>query len=159
MLGAQNAKGAALSTRMAILLTMGVALVLRFVIKIDFLFYFTERTFSSIFLIFRKNWAYMFNDDQEIVDGVAGILPLVALFQIFDGLGAVTGAILRAKGQQDLGAMLSLVGYYVIGLPSGLFLAFQIRMGLEGLWVGLTIALVVVAIVGLYSTCYGSSGP
>jgi O-antigen/teichoic acid export membrane protein len=92
----------------------------------------------------------MFSDDSDLVHEVSRILPLVALFQIVDGLGAVTGAILRAKGQQDVGALLNLVGYYVIGIPFGLVLGFKVGLGLIGLWIGLMVALVFVAGIGLY---------
>lgn len=77
-------------------------------------------------------------------------MPLVALFQVFDGLGVVTGGILRAKGQQTVGALLNLVGYYVVGIPAGLMLAFYAGMGIYGLWTGLTIALVIVAGCGVW---------
>jgi multidrug resistance protein, MATE family len=105
---------------------------------------------SAIFLAFKDNWGYMFSDDSDLVHEVSRILPLVALFQIVDGLGAVTGAILRAKGQQDVGALLNLVGYYVIGIPFGLVLGFKVGLGLIGLWIGLMVALVFVAGIGLY---------
>lgn len=39
---------------------------------------------------------------------VGFILPIVALFQVFDGLGAVTAGILRAEGKQFTGALLNL---------------------------------------------------
>ncbi|KAG6899947.1 hypothetical protein C0993_005070 [Termitomyces sp. T159_Od127] len=48
----------------------------------------------------RNKWAYLFNDDPEVVSLVASILPLVALFQVFDGNAAVTDGILRARGKQ-----------------------------------------------------------
>ena len=31
---------------------------------------------------------------------VASVLPLVALFQVFDGLAGTTGGVLRARGRQ-----------------------------------------------------------
>ena len=70
------------------------------------------------FLIFRKSWGYLFNDDPgsssmfllslllftfgyvEVVALVASIIPLVALFQVFDGTSAVAAGILRARGKQ-----------------------------------------------------------
>lgn len=70
-----------------------------------------------MFLVFRNSWAYLFNNDPgklranirrftplkpstEVVTLVASILPLVALFQVFDGNAATTAGILRARGKQ-----------------------------------------------------------
>jgi multidrug resistance protein, MATE family len=44
----------------------------------------------------------------EVAELVAHILPLVALFQVFDGLSGVTNGILRARGKQGLGALLNI---------------------------------------------------
>ncbi|KAG6912399.1 hypothetical protein DXG01_014879, partial [Tephrocybe rancida] len=83
---------------------------------------------SAMFLIFRNSWAYMFNDNPgerrnykcqseekadrwgvtEVVKLIASIIPLVALFQVFDGNSAVTASVLRARGKQVTGALLNL---------------------------------------------------
>lgn len=105
---------------------------------------------STLLMSFRESWAYIFNNDSEVVTLVASILPLVAVFQVFDGTNAVSGGILRARGKQFTGALLSLSGYYVIGIPIGIWLAFQRDMGLAGLWVGLTLALVYCSAWGIY---------
>lgn len=81
------------------------------------------------------------------------------MFQIFDGLAILSEAILRAKGQQNLGALLVIIGYYVLGIPLGLFFAFKVGFGLLGLWIGLTIALIFCALSGIYSTCITLPGP
>lgn len=81
---------------------------------------------------------------------VAAILPLCALFQVFDCTCAVTGGILRAQGKQLTGAVLNLSAYYVIGIPLGMLLAFKYNMGLHGLWTGLTVSLVYCAVLGAW---------
>ncbi|KAJ3573733.1 hypothetical protein NP233_g2238 [Leucocoprinus birnbaumii] len=105
---------------------------------------------STLFMVFRQSWAYIFNDDPKVVSMVAGIIPLCALFQAFDGITAVTGGILRAQGRQFTGAVLISIAYYVIGIPTGLSLAFKSKMDLLGIWIGLTMALVLCAIVGAW---------
>ncbi|TRM62258.1 mate-domain-containing protein [Schizophyllum amplum] len=106
--------------------------------------------FSAMFLIFRNSWGLLFNSDPEVLKMVSAILPLVALFQVFDGTSAVTGGIFRAKGQQYTGALLNLTAYYVMGIPIGVWLAFSFDMALHGLWIGLTLSLVYCAALGTW---------
>ncbi|KAJ4482838.1 mate-domain-containing protein [Lentinula edodes] len=81
--------------------------------------------FSVVFWIWRKEWSYLFNDDEDVAEMVASILPLVALFQVFDGNAGITGGVLRARGKQGTGALLNLSAYYVLGVPLGVYLAFK----------------------------------
>ncbi|VDC07465.1 unnamed protein product [Peniophora sp. CBMAI 1063] len=132
LLGERNAPRAALCAKLSLLLSLGFSAIS-----------------CAMFLFFRKDWARLFNDDPIVVALVASILPVVALFQVFDGLSAVTGGVLRARGKQFTGALLNLSAYYVVGIPFGVWLAFNRDFGLHGLWYGLTLSLV-------YSGCVGA---
>ncbi|KAH9918955.1 MATE efflux family protein [Fomitopsis serialis] len=133
LLGEEKAKRAGVAANAAILMSLAISLV-----------------WSAMFMIFRKSWAHLFNDDPEVVSLVASILPIVALFQVFDGLGGVTGGILRAVGKQFTGALLNLSAYYVIGIPFGLWLTFWQDMHLHGLWIGLTVSLFYCGTIGVW---------
>ncbi|KAF5364814.1 hypothetical protein D9758_009308 [Tetrapyrgos nigripes] len=103
---------------------------------------------STFLLIVRNRWAYLFNEDPAVVSLVASIIPLLAMFQVFDANAAITSGILRARGKQITGAVLNIGAYYVLGIPFGILLAFKFNMKLTGLWLGLTVALVICAVVG-----------
>ncbi|KAG7443546.1 MATE efflux family protein [Guyanagaster necrorhizus] len=104
--------------------------------------------FCIMFLAFRNSWGYLFNDDPAVIAQTAAILPIVAVFQVFDGGAAVSGGVLRAQGKQVTGALLNLSAYYIIGIPFGILLTFKAGMGLHGLWYGLTISLIYCAVLG-----------
>ncbi|GJE92473.1 MATE family efflux transporter [Phanerochaete sordida] len=91
-------------------------------------------------------FGYLFSDDADVVRLVSKVMPLVASFQIADGLAGSCGGVLRGQGRQHLGALFNLVAYYVLALPMGITLAFHPRthMGLQGLWIGQVVALFIV---------------
>ncbi|ORZ30266.1 mate-domain-containing protein [Catenaria anguillulae PL171] len=101
---------------------------------------------SITMVVLRKDWARMFNGEQPVIDLVASVLPICAIFQFADGGVCVTGGVLRGCGKQSLGARLGLVSYYVIGLPLALFFTFTLNLGLAGLWLGLAVTQIM---------CYG----
>jgi MATE family multidrug resistance protein len=133
LLGEKQARRAGVSAYAAIALAVAISAI-----------------WSTMFISFRRSWAYIVNDDPEVVTLVASILPLVAMYQVFDGIAAVTSGILRARGKQLVGALLNLSAYYVIGIPFGVWLTFKMGMGLVGLWVGITISLIYCSGWGTY---------
>ncbi|QRV82038.1 MATE efflux family protein [Ceratobasidium sp. AG-Ba] len=102
---------------------------------------------ATLLMSVRHRIAYLFTDDERIAGLVADILPLVAAYQIVDGLAAVTAGMLRACGKLSTGAVSNFIAYYMIGIPLGVYLAFRQNFGLRGLWIGLTAALLFVATV------------
>ncbi|KAK7958183.1 transporter [Apiospora saccharicola] len=89
----------------------------------------------------------LFTSDQDVIELVAGIMPLVAVMQLFDGMAAMAHGLLRGIGRQHFGGYANLLSYYLVALPISFGLAFGLNWRLEGLWIGVTIGLVIVASV------------
>ncbi|XP_074045349.1 multidrug and toxin extrusion protein 2-like [Macrotis lagotis] len=83
--------------------------------------------------------AYVFTSDKDIIAVVSQMMPIFIPFHLFDAMAATCSGILRGLGRQKIGAVLSAVGYYVIGFPMGVSLMFAAKLGIVGLWLGLIV--------------------
>jgi len=91
----------------------------------------------------------MFTKDEDVIEMAASVFPIAAAFQIFDGIQATSGGVLRGCGRQVLGAAYNFVAYYIIGLPLASVFAFVLDFGLQGLWGGVAIALSLAAVTAV----------
>ena len=72
----------------------------------------------------------------------------------FDTIHGVQSGIIRGLGLQAWGFMYTLFCYYIIGMPLALVLAFTAEMGIVGLWLGYSIACIILDIgFALIITC------
>lgn len=89
----------------------------------------------------------LWTGDARVLTLGAHILAIVAGFQIFDGIQSVSTGALRGLGETRFPMLVNLAGYWMLGLPLGAVLCFVLRRGLSGLWIGLTLALISIALV------------
>lgn len=75
----------------------------------------------------------------------ATLLPLAALFAVFDGTQAVAFGVLRGAGDTTVPSVANVLGYYVLGMPFGVWLAWSAGLGVIGVWWGYVTALICVA--------------
>jgi MATE family multidrug resistance protein len=110
---------------------------------------------NALILFFsRKVIGNVFTNNSDIISIVISVLPIGAMFQIFDGTQVSLGGILRGIGKQKISAIANFISYYVIGLPMGCLLCFYFKWKLAGLWVGLLLGLFSVSILlFLYVIC------
>ncbi|KAI7940901.1 hypothetical protein MJO28_013186 [Puccinia striiformis f. sp. tritici] len=102
-------------------------------------------------VVFRHTLAGLFSSQEEVVALVVKVLPTVALIQIPDSLGSTLAGVIRGAGKPKVGALINSIGYYVVGLPVGIFLTFsQLQLGIRGLWLGMLMAVTWTAIASSY---------
>ncbi len=98
------------------------------------------------FLLWPRPLIELFSRDPRILAVGPGLLGIVACFEVFDGIQTVSTGALRGLGETQAPMWANLIAYFVLGLPLGFFLCFGLRWGIYGLWIGLTVALVFVAL-------------
>ena len=92
--------------------------------------------------------AFIATDDPAnaaVVELAVSFLFCAALFQIADGAQAVGAGMLRGLQDTRMPMLYAALGYWGVGMPLGLLLAFQAGLKGLGVWIGLAAGLVVVA--------------
>ena len=98
------------------------------------------------------------SDPQVIVTGVS-LLFVAALFQLFDGVQGVATGVLRGLGDTRTPMIWNLAGHWFLGLPLGYLLCFVWGWGVIGLWIGLSVGLILVGLVLLVTWARRARNP
>lgn len=104
---------------------------------------------ASAFALVPHVLARLYSDVPSVVGLAATLLPVAALFQVFDGLQVVGAGVLRGAGDTRVPAIIAFIGYWLLGLPLAYGAAFVLGRGPQGLWWGLTAGLMSVALLFL----------
>jgi MATE family multidrug resistance protein len=87
----------------------------------------------------------LYTRDPRVLAVGPSLLWIAAAFQIFDGIQTVCTGALRGLGETRVPMFANLVGYWVLGLPLGFILCFVLKWGIYGMWIGLTLALIIIS--------------
>jgi MATE family multidrug resistance protein len=101
------------------------------------------------FLLWPRLLIELYTSDAGVLAVGPALLGIVAAFEVFDGIQTVSTGALRGLGETRAPMLANLVGYWVLGLPLGFFLCFGMHWGIYGLWIGLTVALIAIALAVL----------
>ncbi|MCW5964485.1 MAG: MATE family efflux transporter [Bryobacterales bacterium] len=93
----------------------------------------------------------IFTTDRSVFGLGVSLLFLAAAFQFFDGIQVTAGGVLRGIGDTRTPMFSNLVGHWLLGLPVGYALCFWMGWEAVGIWVGLSLGLIFVAIALLWT--------
>lgn len=103
--------------------------------------------FAVAFWTVPRLWAGFYTQDDAVLALAGALLPIAAIFQVFDGTQVVACGVLRGAKDTRAPAIINAIGYWVVGLPVGMYLADRYELGARGLWWGLTTGLLCCAIL------------
>jgi MATE family multidrug resistance protein len=105
-------------------------------------------TLASVVLLVVPRWiARIYTIDEVVIRNTSTLLAAGAAFQLFDGIQSVATGALRGAGDTRTPMLCHFTAYWIIGLPLGAWLCFRRGLGALGLWVGLSLALILIGIV------------
>jgi multidrug resistance protein, MATE family len=104
---------------------------------------------AAIIWAFPRELVTLFLDDTaanaRVISLAVAFLVVAAAFQIFDGAQVVGAGMLRGLHDTRVPMLFALLGYWVIGIGAGAWLAFRRDWDGVGIWTGLAIGLAIVA--------------
>jgi MATE family multidrug resistance protein len=105
---------------------------------------------AVIFIVFREFLPSLYINDAGVIKMSATLLVIAGLFQLSDGIQVVGLGALRGMSDVRIPTIVTLVAYWIIGLPLGYVFAFVLGMNEVGIWYGLLIGLTVTGILLLF---------
>lgn len=100
-----------------------------------------------LFIAAPRPLLHLFTRDSEVIAIGLSLLAIAAIFQLFDGVQAVSTGLLRGLGDTRTAMLCHVVGHWAVGLPLGYALCFWWGWGVPGLWTGLSTGLILIGIV------------
>jgi MATE family multidrug resistance protein len=85
--------------------------------------------------------ARFFVDDPKVWDLAASVIVIAGCFQISDAMQSVGISLLRGMEDTFMPSLISLIAYWLLGMPLAYWLTFVVDWGLRGIWIGFLIAL------------------
>lgn len=124
--------------------------------SIFFLTLVVELVFALGFMVAREVLPGLYLDANDPVNRVDNLFVMslaselllwAAVFQVFDGLQVVVIGALRGMQDVNFTAYITFIAYWIVGFPVSYYLGLHTTLGAQGIWIGLTLSLMVSALL------------
>ncbi|UXI69126.1 MATE family efflux transporter [Tahibacter amnicola] len=107
----------------------------------------TQLAGTTVMLLFPGTIASLYTKDLGVIALASELLVLAGLFQFPDGIQVASNGALRGLKDTRIPMLVTVLAYWGIGMPVGVWLAFGRGMGARGIWMGLIAGLSVAALL------------
>lgn len=102
---------------------------------------------SVVFVVQGAAIASLFSSDAAVVAVAARLLLFAAAFQVFDAVAIVHLCALRSAGDTRFTLAVTTLGAWLIQVPATVGLGLHLGWGASGAWLGLTIEILLIAVL------------
>jgi MATE family multidrug resistance protein len=106
-----------------------------------------ELVFAFCFLFFRNQLPLIYIDNIDVVELASKILIIAAFFQLSDGFQVVLLGALRGFQDVWIPTLICFIAYWIVGFPISFILSSYYDFGVQGIWMGLLVALSLSAVL------------
>lgn len=86
--------------------------------------------YAVLLVLFRHKVGKLFSSDDRVIMMVSKLAPTAAVFLVVDAYQVCSSGICRAMGRQSVVAVVNAIGFWCIGLTSGLLYLFGVNKAL-----------------------------
>ncbi len=101
---------------------------------------------AQSFLYFHRTIAGWFLTEPAAIALAARLLLVSAAFQVSDALQVSAAGALRGLADVKVPGWIAFISYWIVSIPAGWLLAFPMKMGVLGMWWGITLGLTTAAL-------------
>ena len=97
---------------------------------------------ALVFYFGRRILVRAYTEEQAVIDIAVTLVVWGAIFQLFDGIQAVSLGLLRGLQDVNIPTAITIFSYWGIGIPMSYYVGISLGIGAVGIWIGLTASLV-----------------
>jgi MATE family multidrug resistance protein len=99
-----------------------------------------------LFYVFRFQLISWYTLDTQVIQIAMPLVAISAFFQLGDGLQVTGLGCLRGVSDVKIPSLVTLVAYWGLSIPGGYYLLTYTKLGVSGVWIGLTVGLYFVSL-------------
>ncbi|KAK1267703.1 Protein TRANSPARENT TESTA 12 [Acorus gramineus] len=111
-----------------------------------------QTTFAFIIMLTRKDFPAIFTDSETVMKEVTKVSPYLCFSVILSSIQPVLSGVAVGAGWQATVAYINLGCYYLVGLTSAVLMGLKFDLGLEGIWGGVLLGILLQTIILLIIT-------
>lgn len=91
---------------------------------------------SIVFLAGNRFFPSLYIDEIPVIDIASQLIFIAVFFQLMDGLQIVELGILRGLNDLKIPTYITIIAYWLIGIPTSYILGIYFNIGAQGVWIG-----------------------